>query len=315
MSEDTASRIFLAILLIGFTYFGIGNFIKISGQDSTKLSVTFRPKFSFFLAILVSAFFFGLVYGTFVFNPIKQIACEHSSPNASTVSTDLNNQKKTNLIDCKLTEFYWFNSERNSKLISNILEANLDKLLRDKIIIKGEDLSVYEYRISFITQTENIPITDYISDNQKGEKLRLLTLSINKLFNNKEEQGFLGIIDDRDIAYTGFAGIIFLLIIILLLTLTGLFINFTFDEETNLVTVSRYRCFGIFGKNVSEYSFDEIIDIKNELVDLGDSGYGSQVFLVVSDGEIKLNPIGMISKYIKGDYVVMTIKKFLGRWK
>ncbi len=64
-------------------------------------------------------------------------------------------------------------------------------------------------------------------------------------------------------------------------------------------------------KKVSQYSFDEIIDIKNERVDLGDSGYGSQVFLVVPDGEIKLNPIGMISKYIKGDCVV----KFLGRWK
>ncbi len=147
MSEDTGSRIFLAIILIGFAYFSIGNFIKISGQDSTKLSVTFRPKFSFFLAILVSAFFFGLVYGVFVFNPIKQIACEHSSPNVSTVSTDINNQKKTNLIDCKFTEFYWFNSERKSKLISNILEANLEKILKDKIIIKCEDFSVYKYRI------------------------------------------------------------------------------------------------------------------------------------------------------------------------
>jgi hypothetical protein len=250
-----------------------------------------------------------------VFNPIKQIACEHSLPNASTVSADLNNQKKANLIDCKFTEFYWFNYERKSKLISNILEANLEKILRDKILIKGEDLSVYKYRILLTTQTENIPITDYTSVRYRGEKLQLLTSSINDFFSNSDEQRFLGIIDDRDIAYTGFAGIIFLLIIILLLTFTGLFINFTFDKETNLVTVSRYRCFGIFGKNVSEYSFDEIIDIKNELVDLGDSGYGSQVFLVVSDGEIKLNPIGMISKYIKGDYVVMTIKKFLGRWK
>ncbi len=183
-----------------------------------------------------------------MFNPIKQIACEHSSPNVSTVSTDINNQIKTNVIDCKFTEFYWFNSERKSKLISNILEANLEKILRDKIIIKGEDLSVYKYRILLTTQTENIPITDYISDNHKGEKLRLLTLSINEFFSNKKEPKFLGIIDDRDIAYTGFAGIIFLLIIILLLTLTGLFLNFTFDKETNIVTVSSYRCFGIFGK-------------------------------------------------------------------
>ena len=106
----------------------------------------------------------------------------------------------------------------------------------------------------------------------------------------------------------------FLLLIILLLTFTGLFINFTFDKETNLVTVSSYRCFGIFGKKVSQYSFDEIVEIKSETIDLGDSGYGSQVFLVVADDEIKLNPIGMISKYIKGDKVVMIIKKFLGRW-
>jgi hypothetical protein len=91
------------------------------------------------------------------------------------------------------------------------------------------------------------------------------------------------------------------------------YINFTFDKETNLATVSRYRCFGIFGKKVSQYSFDEIVDIKYNRIDLGDSGYGSQVFLVVPDGKIKLNPIGMISGYIDGSYVVMTIKEFLER--
>ncbi|MEM6752683.1 MAG: hypothetical protein AAF630_06925 [Cyanobacteria bacterium P01_C01_bin.38] len=315
MSEDTGPTILLAILLIGFAYFGIGNFIKISGQESTKLSVTFRPKFSFFLAILVSAFFFGLVYGTFTFNPIKKVVCEHSSQNVSFVSTDIDNQNKSTPIDCKFTEFYWFNSERKSKLISNILEAKLEKILTEKIIIKDEDYSEYKYRILFITQTEDIPITDYTFVKYRGEKLQLVTSSINDFFSNSEEKRFLGIIDDRNTAYTGFAGILFLLIIILLLTLTGLFINFTFDKETNLVTVSSYRCFGIFGKKVSEYSFDEIIDIKYNRIDLGDSGYGSQVFLVVPDDEIKLNPIGMISKYIDGDYVVMIIKKFLGRWK
>ncbi|MGB3757318.1 MAG: hypothetical protein WBA07_13240 [Rivularia sp. (in: cyanobacteria)] len=94
-----------------------------------------------------------------------------------------------------------------------------------------------------------------------------------------------------------------------------MFINFTFDKETNLVTVSKYRCFGMFGKKVSQYSFDEIIDIKYDLIELAETGHGYNVFLIVSDNKIRLNPIGISYAYINGSYIVMIIKKFLGRWK
>lgn len=165
-----------------------------------------------------------------IFNPIKEIVCEHPLQNVYSVSSHSNKQGKAIPIDCKVTEFYWFNYERDSKLISNILEVKLEKILTNKIIIKGEDYSEYKYRIDFITQTENIPITEYVLTNERGEKLRLLTSSINDFLSNSEEKIFSGIIDDRDVGYTGFAGIIFLLLIILSLTFTGLFINFTFDK-------------------------------------------------------------------------------------
>lgn len=92
---------------------------------------------------------------------------------------------------------------------------------------------------------------------------------------------------------------------------TGLFINFYFDKEKNLLTITRYRCFGIFGKKVFEYPLNEIIDIKNKSISVSYDEYVSQVVLVLPDNEFYLNPVTMISKNIDGGYIVMLIKNFL----
>lgn len=309
MSENTISTILLAINLIAFAYFYIGNFIKISGQDSTKLGVTFRPKWSFFLAMFTMNFFFLLLLDTSVQTLTHKIICEHSIQNISATSFNENKKQDYAPTNCKITSIGWFKHEKNSTLISNLISAKVEQ----RIEIDEQHRENISYKLFLLTKTESIPFGHYAIMNYEIENINKLASSINSFLRDDEEKELIGIIDNRVWSYIVLDFCLFCGMIILLLTLTGLFINFTFDKETNLVTVSSYRCFGIFGKKVSQYSFDEIVDIKSETIDLGDSGYGSQVFLVVPDGEIKLNPVGMISKYIKGDNVVMNIKKFLGQ--
>ncbi|NJS16572.1 MAG: hypothetical protein HC787_05955 [Nostocaceae cyanobacterium CSU_2_110] len=185
--------------------------------------------------------------------------------------------------------------------------------MKEKIVINGEDLSRYKSRMILFTKIKTITFNNYRIDNSGINELNLLASSINEFLVNNEDKTFVGIVDDRYIGYIGLGGIIFSIIVFLLFTLTGLFINFCFDKETNLLTVSRYRCFGMLGKKVFQYPLNEIIDVKNKRILLSslEDTYGSQVILVVSENEFFLNPVGLISKYIKGDYIVITIKRFL----
>ena len=311
MSGDTVGIILLVINLIAFAYIYIGNFIKISGQDSTKLSVTFRPKSSFFLAMFTMNFFFLILLDTSAQTLIHKITCEHSIQNISNTSFDFNTKQNYVLTNCKITDIGWFKHEKNSKLISNPIKAKVEQ----RIEIDEHHREHISYGLFLLTNAESIPFADYMfMMDSEIDNINKLASSINNFLRDYEEKELIGIIDNRVWSYIVLDLCVFCGMIILLLTLTGLFINFTFNKETNLVTVSRYRCLGIIGKKVSQYSFDEIIDIKYNCIDLGDSGYASQVFLVVPDGEIKLNPIGMISADIDSSYVVMIIQKFLGRW-
>ncbi len=313
MENNITNSILLIFIILAFCYFSIGDFIRISEHSSTKLNLIFRPKLSFFLAIITSPFLFLFLFSAFTFNPIQKIICEHSIQNISILDDDLNSKQKHIPIDCKIIDMYWFNNEIKSKLIPNLIEAQIETKRGEKVEINGKDKSSYKYRIILLTPTETIPFTRYRFFKSKINELRLLTSSINKFLINSEEKKLVGIVDNKYMGYVGFGCVIFFLIIILLLTSTGLFINFCFDKETSLLTVSRYRCFGMLGKEIYQYPLNEIIDVKNERILLSslEDTYGSQVVLVVSDKEFFLNPVGLISKYIKGDYIVMTIKRFL----
>ncbi|MEA5596400.1 hypothetical protein [Rivularia sp. UHCC 0363] len=310
MGEETVITILLAINLIAFAYISIGGFIKISGEDSTKLSVTFRPKSSFFLAIFTINFFFLSLLDTSGQILIHKITCEHSIKNISNTNIDSNPRQDYLPTNCNITDIGWFKHEKNPKLISNIIEAKVEKIIE----FDEHHRKHVSYQIFLLTQSESIPFADYMYLNYEIENIKKLTSSINNFLINNEEKELIGIVDDRVWSYIVFGICLFFGMIILLLTLTGLFVNFTFDKETNIVTVSRYRCFGMFGKKVTQYPFDDIIDIKYNRIELDESGYRYQVFLVVPENEIRLNPIGMISSNIDGSYIVMVIKKFLGRW-
>lgn len=313
MHNNVTNTILIISILLAFCYLSIGDFIRISEHTSTKLNLIFRPKLSFFLAIITSPFFCLLLYGVFSFNPIQKIICEHSIQNISRVNQDLSTKQKNILTDCKIIDIYWFDYEKQTRIIPNIIEAKNEIETEEKIVIDGEDLSRYKSRMILLTKIETIPFNNYRFDNYRINELNLLASSINEFLVNHEDKTFVGIVDDRYKGYIGFGCVMFFLIVFLLLTLTGLFINFCFDKETNILTVSRYRCFGMLGKEVYQYPLNEIIDVKNERIVLSslEETYGSQVVLVVPDNEFFLNPVGLISKYIKGDYIVMTIKRFL----
>ncbi len=313
MDNNITNTILIIFILLAFCYFSIGDFIRISEHSSTKLNLIFRPKLSFFLAIITSPFLCLLLYGVFSFNPIQKIICEHSMQNISTVNQDLSTKQKIIPTDCKIIDIYWFDYEKQTRIIPNLIEAQIETKRGEKVEINGKDKSSYKYRIILLTPTETIPFTRYRFFESKINELRLLTSSINEFLINSEIRKIVGIVDNKYMGYVGFGCVIFFLIIFLLLTSTGLFINFCFDKETNLLTVSRYRCFGMLGKEVHQYPLNEIIDVKNKRIILSsfEDTYGSQVVLVVPDNEFFLNPVGLISKYIKGDYIVMTIKRFL----
>lgn len=307
MDEEKVGIILLVINIIAFSYFYIGNIIKVNKQTSTKLRLTFRPKWSIFVGIFISQFAFLFLVATFSFDPIRKIVCEHSIQNISATKSDLSTKQKYIPTDCKITDIDWFNHEKNLEIISNIIESKIEQ----EIEIDENNRSYHYYRINLFTKTGNIPFTDKRFTESELKKIQLLASSINEFIVTNEKEEIARIVDNRDLGYITFGCGLFFATIIFLLMSTGLYVSFCFDKESNLLTVSRYRCFGIFGKKEFQYPLNEIVDVKVELISVISDEYVSPVVLVLSDNEFYLNPISMISKNIDGAYIVMIIKDFL----
>lgn len=309
--------IIVAINLIACYYLVIADFIKISEETSNKLNVTFRPIISLGIGIIISQLVILFFFKAFTFIPSHKIICEHSIQYVSTVDFDLNTKKNKILTDCKITDIDWFNREKNTKIISNLLEAKI----KQRIEMDEHNKKNYSYRIFLLSKTETIPFADYEYINFKINELRLLTSSINDFLVNNKGKILVRIVDNSYIGYFGFGCSILCGLIILLLTSAGLFINFCFDKETNLLTVSRYRCFGLFGKESLQYSLNEIIDVKNERIVTSSDEYRNRVIILVPGNKLLLTPkmsfsksvtMGFYSKEIKKeDYIVRVIKDFL----
>lgn len=309
---EIQTSIFLGILLTGFIYIGIADYLKVTQQKPTLLKVSFRPILSIGLAIFLSSFIIPFPYIAFTFTPIRQITCEHDKYNVTNANFNARKIEPT-LTNCKIADIDWFNEEKNIKLISNLTEAKLDK----KIKTEDEKLLEDRYRIILLSQNEIIPFTDYEYDykyiHSKVNDFRLLISSINDFLINSQEDKLNKIIDDTNDFYIGSIGIAFIAIIGLLLVSIGLFINSTFDKETNLLTVTRYRWFGIFGKKVSEYPLNEIVNVKTD---------GYQVTVILPNKELLLTPVFAFKKTTtilffsttmsNQSKTVIDIKNFLG---
>ncbi|MEA5598381.1 hypothetical protein [Rivularia sp. UHCC 0363] len=308
--------IIVAINLIGFGYLTLSNLLTISKQTSTKLIITFRPILSLSIGIIISQIV--ILYLFFAVNivPIHKITCEHSIQDISTANFDFNLKHKYLPTNCKISEINLFNNENNLKLIPNLLQAKIEQIETDE-----QDKSKYSYRMILLNQSETIPFTDYTYINSKIDELRLFASSINDFLFDSREIKLVRIIDERYLVYAGIGLSIFFALIFLLLILTGLFIDFCFDKETAYLTVTRYRCLGIFGKQEFKYSFNEIIDVKNERIETSES-YHNRVCVKVPNEKLFLTPtisfsrsvsIGFFRQHIENkDYIVKVIKDFLG---
>ncbi|BAY81055.1 hypothetical protein NIES267_05200 [Calothrix parasitica NIES-267] len=257
--------------------------------------------------MFISQFAFLFFAATFSFDPIRKIVCEHSIQNISATKSDLSTQQKYIPTDCKITDIDWFNHEKNLEIISNIIESKIEQ----EIEIDENNRPYHYYRINLFTKTGNIPFTDKRFTESELKKIQLLVSSINEFIVTNENVEIARIVDNRDLGYITFGCGLFFATIIFLSMLTGLYVSFCFDKESNLFTVSRYRCFGIFGKKEFQYPLNEIVDVKVERISVSWDEDVSQVVLVLSDNEFYLNPISMISKNIDGAYIVMIIKDFL----
>ncbi len=306
----------VAINLIGFGYLTLSDFLTISKQISTKLIIIFRPILSLSIGIIISQIV--ILYLFFAANivPIHKITCEHSIRDISTANFIFNSKQKYLPTNCKVSEINLFNHENNLKLIPKLLEAKIE----ERVEIDEKDRSKYSYRIILLNQTGTIPFTDYRYTDSTINEFKLLASSINDFLVNNRAEKLVRIIDDRYLVYAGVGLSIFFALISLLLILTGLFIDFCFDKETSMLTVSRYRCLGIFGKQEFQYSFNEIIDVKNERIETSENYY-NKVVLILPSNKLSLSPnisfsrsvsIGFITQHIKNEeYIVKVIKDFL----
>lgn len=306
----------LIINLLAFFYLGISSFLKISEQSSSKLTVTFRPILSLYIGFFFTNIVFLYLFGTLQLNPIHEIVCKHPTKNVSFPVFN-NTHSQEFLTDCTVTDFDIFNYEASSKLISNVVKAKI----KEKVKIDENNQEHRSYKIFLSSINETIPFAENVLMDSHIEEIKLLTLSINNFLANNEEKEFVRILNYRIWVYAGFGINLFFTLIVLLIASSGLFIQFCFDKETNFLTVSRYRCFGILGKKEMQYSLDEIIDIKTETI-MGEESMRTQLSVIVPGNELLLTPNfsfsksgnvgGFFSIQFKGEkYIARAIKDVL----
>ncbi|MBD2681545.1 hypothetical protein H6H03_29660 [Nostoc paludosum FACHB-159] len=96
----------------------------------------------------------------------------------------------------------------------------------------------------------------------------------------------------------------------LLIITSDVSITCSFDKEANLMTLTRSRWLGIFGKLVIQHKLDELVDVKVESTD-GEESTVYRVVFILNSGEILpltyLYSSGSASKY----QIAKMIKIFL----
>ncbi|RCJ22085.1 hypothetical protein A6S26_22210 [Nostoc sp. ATCC 43529] len=260
------SLLFAILLIINVgvgCYLTLANPLKVSEQTSTKLTFIIRPKVFLGVGIFFSQLFVLFLFATIVFTPITKLVCNRYPNNISTSNVGLSAGQNTLTVMCKLTENYWFGQQKSEVLVSELLEAKLEKEMQTDSQVKPR----YSYKILLLTDKDSFPFTDRTYPKFKFEELQSIVLKIN-IFLKKPRENNLGVIlDDAFMGYIVVRFTVFCGILALLVASPGLFITCNFDKETNTVKLSRYRWFGTLGKTVFQYSLNEITDVKLERID------------------------------------------------
>lgn len=300
-----------AILLVTnlwlYWYFIKGKTIKVDEQTQAKLDFTIQPKLLRFIGLFIGQIAIIGLYSILIGTPITQLNCDRVPQNIDIPIIDKSTEQKTSSLICQLIELDWFSHERSQKHISELIGANLEKQSETD----SDGKIYYEYRIQLITNTESVHFTQaYRAGSFSYEELKSIISQINNFLAQPSEKKLIVQKDDRSIIV---AITVFFSLLALIIIGAGLFISCNLNKEANSLILSRYRWFGIFGKGFSQYSLNEIVNIKVESSDSDEGRFTYRVILILESGEIV--PLSHVysSGFEEKQQIVNIVKSFLSQ--
>ncbi|WP_016952784.1 hypothetical protein [Anabaena sp. PCC 7108] len=304
---DSKDPLLQAILLITnlwlYWYFIKGKTIKVDEQTQDKLDFTIQPKFLRFIGLFIGQIAIIGLHSILIGTPITQLNCDRVPQNIDIPIIAKSNEQKTSSVICQLVELDWFSHERSQKHISELIGSRLEK--QSETDSNGK--IYYKYQIQLITNTE---IVLFIQIYSSYEELESTISQINNFLAQPLEKKLIVQKDDRSIIV---AITVFFSLLALIIIGAGLFINCNLNKEANSLILSRYRWFGIFGKGFSQYSLNEIVNIKVESSDSDEGGFNYRVILILESGEIV--PLSHVysSGFEEKQQIVNIVKSFLSQ--
>ncbi|MEH2212498.1 hypothetical protein [Nostoc sp.] len=282
--------------------------IQIYEQTQNKLKFIVQPKLLRFIGFFIGQIGIIYLYAIFMFIPVTQLDCNRVLQNIDTS----NIEQKSSKIICQLIEFDFFGHPKSQKQISGLIESRLEK--QTKTDTEGK--IIYKYQVQLLTKTESLPFRRTTYSDYFSEEAEFIILKIKNFLVQPLEKSLVVKQDDTLVGYAAIGITIFWLLLGLLIIASGSFIDFNFDKESNSLSISRYKWFGILGKVVLMYSLNEIVDIKVKSFNSGEDTTDNRVTLILESGESVL----LIGSYDSGGYssgfkekqeIVKIIKNFL----
>ncbi len=276
--------------------------IQIYEQTQNKLKFIVQPKLLRFIGFFIGQIGIICLYAIFLFIPITQLDCNRVLQNIDTS----NIEQKSSKIICQLIEFDFFGHPKSQKQISGLIESRLEK--QTKTDTEGK--IIYKYQVQLLTKTESIPFRRSTYSDYFSEEAEFIVLKIKNFLVQPLEKSLVVKQDDTLVGYAAIGITIFCLLLGLLIIASGSFIDCNFDKESNSLSISHYKWFGILGKSVFLYSLNEIVDIKVKNF-YGEDGTAHQITLMLESGE-RVPLIGTYSSGFKEKQeIVKIIKNFL----
>ncbi|MEH2283083.1 MAG: hypothetical protein V7K90_17430 [Nostoc sp.] len=303
--ENTNSLLGYVLLitnLLLFWYFLKGKNLKIHEQTQNKLNFTIQPKLLRFIGLFIGQAVIVYLYATFLIITVTQLHCDRISQNLQASSIE----QKSSTIICQLREFDFLGHQKSQKQITGLIGTRLEK--QTKTDKNGK--IIYEYQVQLLTNTESFPFRRATYSDYFSEEADLIILSIKDFLAQSLEKKLVVKQDDRLYGYVLIVITIFWFLLGLLIIAVGSFINCNFDKESNSLSISRYKWFGKFGKEVFLYSLNEIVDIKVESSNSED-GFVYRVTLMLASGETVPLSGCYSSGFQEKQEIVKIIKNFL----
>ena len=308
--NDVPPLLTAVLLVINLGIFGYlirGRNLIISENTPNLLNFTIQPKLLRFIGLFVGQLGIICLYFTLIATPLTQLNCERYTQNIPVSSISKSIEQDMSPVICQLVEFNWFGHEKSQKRISGLLGATLEKQSK---IDNGK--TSYKYQVRLLTSTESIPFTQVAySSKYSYKQLESIISSTNKFLTQPLEKNLALKQDDSLIGYLGVGITIFFSLLALLIIAAGSFISCNFDKELNIMTLSRYRWFGRFGKTVFQYSLNEIVDVKVEQSTTNEDDWFYRVTLVLESGESLPLTRAYTSGFEDKQQIVNIIKAFL----